>query len=80
MSVYKTVYDLDDDELTELKYAYFDQLQNADDDNEFMFPEEIPDVIVQNHYEGIYFTDDDFFCNITDDSDLEGCGAAHTGI
>lgn len=66
--MYKTVYDLTEEEMLELKYAYFDQLQYTDDADYFRMPEEIPDEIILNHYEGVVFSDDDFFCNEGDDA------------
>lgn len=72
----KTVYDLSRDELNELKDSYFYQL--LDNDDEVLFPvkngnkkdienincpEEIPDSVIFEHYDGISFVDDDFFCN-----------------
>lgn len=61
--MYRTVYDLDEAEISELKEAYFYQLEESDDDNEFMLPEEIPDSVIFEHYSGFFFTEDDFFCN-----------------
>ena len=74
----KTVYDLNDEELLELKYAYQDLLQYTDDADTFRFPEEIPDAVVLEHYDGILFTDGDFFCNCG--MDAENCGAAYVGV
>lgn len=73
--MYKTVYDLDDEELLELKYAYYDQLQYTDDADTFRMPEEIPDSVVLDHYVGILFTNDDFFCNCA-----EGYSASYFGV
>lgn len=60
----KTVNDLSVDELSELKQAYAMQL--SDDDlsyGELADAENIPDDIIIEHYSGITFSDDDFFCN-----------------
>lgn len=78
-NAYKSVYDLDEAELAELKEAYYIMLMESDDDVEYMYPDEIPDVVVMEYYDGIQFTKDDFFCNITD-GNYEGCGAAYAGI
>lgn len=64
--MYKTVYDLTQEELNELKAAYF----FADDiDDEILGDisslEDIPNDFILNYYNGISFTDDDFFCNIS---------------
>ena len=64
--MYKTVYDLSEQERNELKSVYYYQLM--DDDADLLegidYPEEIPDETIFEHYEGICFTDDDFFCNL----------------
>lgn len=78
-TAYKTVYDLNEEELLELKCAYYDILQYTDDADTFLCPDAIPDSIIREHYEGICFVDEDFFCNIEDDN-YEGCGAAYKGI
>lgn len=60
----KTVNELSADELSELKQAYAVQL--SDDDlsyGELADAENIPDDIIIDHYSGIMFSDDDFFCN-----------------
>lgn len=62
--MFKTVYDLTDDELLELKYAYQDELQNTDDAETFTCPEDIPDEVVLDHYDGCLFDESDFSCNI----------------
>lgn len=76
----KTVKDLSREELDELKETYFWQLQ--DDDDEVLWainnsdekdiegindPSEIPDSVIINHYDGITFVEDDFFCNQTEE-------------
>lgn len=65
---YKTVYDLTDDEFDELKQTYFWQLMYDDPDGEEVLGditswEELPDDVIREHYDGICFVEDDFFCN-----------------
>lgn len=60
-TTYKTVEDLSHAELEELRGSYFDQL-----DSDEIFEDDInniTDEILFEHYNGIVFTDDDFFCN-----------------
>lgn len=33
-------------------------------DGDITDPEQIPDDIIQEHYSGVSFVDDDFFCNM----------------
>lgn len=75
-TAYKTVHELSRAELDELKESYFYQLINDDDEvpfavnngdeddvNDISYPSDIPDDIIFNHYDGIMFVNDDFFCN-----------------
>jgi len=62
----RTVHELTTEELEELREAYFYQLQDQGGETELQGPEEIPMSNVVEHYEGIMFTDEDFFCNIKD--------------
>lgn len=66
--MYKTVYDLTQEELNELKEAYALQL-NVDGilDGELLESRDIPYDIIFDHYAGIQFVDDDFFCNQKED-------------
>ena len=60
----RTVRDLSRDELNELKEAYDTQLKNDGISyGELAESHEIPDDIIFNHYEGVIFTKNDFFCN-----------------
>jgi hypothetical protein len=63
--MYKTVCELTQEELNELKARYFFQ---DDIDNEILgdiaYPEDIPNDFIINYYSDTLFTDDDFFCNI----------------
>lgn len=63
----KTVYDLNRDQLDELKATYACQLAEIDDDvlsyGEIVNAINIPDDVIFEHYDGISFVDDDFFCS-----------------
>jgi len=61
--MYKTVYELNREELDELKMSYYDELQYTDDADTFLCYDSIPDEAVFRHYDGIIFAEDDFFCN-----------------
>lgn len=61
-----TVYELNNDELNELKETYACQLNETDNDisyGELLDAHSIPDDVVYNHYDGINFTKEDFYCN-----------------
>ena len=60
----KYVRDLSREQLNELKQSYKTQLeQNCDFSyEELVNSENIPDDVIFEHYDGIIFTDDDFFC------------------
>lgn len=63
----KTVYDLNERELEELKESYFWQDETQDIlEGAYTCPYDIPNDIIFNHYDGVCFVDDDFFCNIKD--------------
>ena len=65
--MYKTVYDLTPEEMEELKESYFWQDETQDIlEDAFNSPDEIPDSIIQEHYSGVMFANDDFFCNMED--------------
>lgn len=59
-----TVYDLNREQLNELKAAYATQLQEDCDMSyeELANAVNIPDDVIFEHYDGIIFTEDDFFC------------------
>ena len=59
----RTVHDLTTEELEELRSSYFYQLQDQGEEEELQSPEDIPISDIINHYEGVMFTEDDFFCN-----------------
>jgi len=66
-----TVYDLSREQLNELKQTYATQLSDCGDDEEVLGisyeeladAEELSDEVIFNHYDGMVFTNDDFFCN-----------------
>lgn len=64
--MYKSVYDLSPAEMEELKQSYFYQLQNENLEilQDITEAEQIPDDIIQEHYYGVSFVNDDFFCNM----------------
>lgn len=58
-----SVYELTRDQLDELKTAYFYQYEVQDILSEdIIYPEQIPDEVIFNHYDGIMFVDEDFYC------------------
>ena len=61
----KTVYDLNEEELNELRETYYYQLLDSDEDvlEDYDWATDIPDEVIYNHYDGICFTEDDFWCN-----------------
>ena len=62
----KTVYELNKDEFEELRCSYFEQLKESEPDilEDIQSCEQIPDDVINEHYSGITFVDDDFFCNL----------------
>lgn len=58
-----SVYELTRDQLDELKTAYFyqDEVQDILSED-IIYPEQIPDEVIFNHYDGIMFVDEDFSC------------------
>ena len=60
-----TVYELNRDQLNELKTSYAIQLQEDCDMSyeELANAVNIPDDVIFEHYDGITFTEDDFFCS-----------------
>ena len=61
-----TVRELSRDQLNELKQVYAAQLVETGEEinyGELVEAIEIPDDVIFNHYDGILFTDDDFFCS-----------------
>ena len=63
----RTVDELNQDELEELRESYFYQLQDTDSEvlgDIITSAEMIPMKNIITHYEGMIFTEEDFFCNI----------------
>lgn len=65
----KSVYDLSQDELDELRDRWYDQ--HLDDGSLYEVVgkkigsvDEVPIDVVQTYYADTYFVDDDFFCNL----------------
>ncbi len=67
-----TVDELTREQLDELKQSYATQLADCGENNEILgisykelpeAAENIPDEVIFNHYEGVTFTEDDFFCS-----------------
>lgn len=62
MKNYKMVQDLNREQLNELKNSFFWQDETQDIlEDAYTSPEQIPDDIIFEHYDGICFVDDDFF-------------------
>lgn len=62
--MYRDVFDLSKDELDELRETYYWQLVDTGEDEGIDGPEDIPDDVLFDHYAGISFVEEDFFCNI----------------
>lgn len=61
-----SVDELNEKQLNELRESYFYQLQEQTGDEVLQGitnPEEIDMIIVKNHYQGVYFVEEDFFCS-----------------
>lgn len=63
----KTVHELSSEELEELRENYFTQLEETDSEvlGSIKQASDIPFDVILAHYEGTYFVDEDFFCNLT---------------
>ena len=63
--MYRVIQDLTRDELDELKLSYLMVLEN---DTEYPAllpdPDDIPDEALFEYYDGMMFSEDDFFCNL----------------
>lgn len=58
------VQDLSREQLNELKNSFFWQDETQDIlEDAYTSPEQIPDYIIFEHYAGINFVNDDFFCS-----------------
>lgn len=62
-----TVRDLNKEQLDELKQTYTTQLIETDEEvigyEGLTNTTDIPDEVIFNHYNGIIFSEDDFFCS-----------------
>ena len=60
-----TVYDLNRDQLDELRNTLFwtEDSQDIPEVMEAQYPDEIPDYVVFREFEMYYFVEDDFFCS-----------------
>ncbi len=62
--MYLTVYDLSADQMEELKSSFFWQDETQDIlEDDFTSPDQIPDEIIFEHYDGVFFSEDDFCCS-----------------
>jgi hypothetical protein len=78
----KSVHELSAEELQELRSNYFHRHLTDDEieENDWSYEseEDIPMEEVIDFYEGTYFVEEDFFCNITDDEEpLFMCNSCH---
>jgi hypothetical protein len=64
----RSIDELNQDELEELRETYFDELLSTDSEalGDITSAKQIPMSNVKQHYEGISFVEEDFFCNLTD--------------
>ena len=62
--MYRDVHDLTKDELDELRWPYYWELVDSGEDDGIDYADDIPDDVLFDHYDGIGFVDDDFFCNL----------------
>lgn len=62
----RTVHELNEIELQELRDTYFYQLLDTDPDvlDDIDTPSELPMDAVIEHYDGTYFVEEDFICNL----------------
>lgn len=60
--MYMDVHELNREQLDELRWSFYWELQNTDDADYFPDPDSIPDDVLFDHYAGISFVNDDFFC------------------
>jgi hypothetical protein len=61
----RTVHELIEEELEELRERYYYLLEEVDKDIFYSYSshEDIPMSEITTHYEGTYFVEDDFWCN-----------------
>lgn len=64
MAEYFTVQNCTDDQLDELRAAYFwSDDTDLESLEEIYFPGDVPNWLLFQHYAGVLFTNDDFFCS-----------------
>lgn len=68
-----TVYDLNADQLLELKWAYYSELIESGETEVMgdLYVWEIPDDIIFNHYAGVNFVPEDFSSSLDEDDGSE---------
>ena len=59
--MYRTTYDLSEEEFEELRVNYY---YHVDEYNEYEYIADIPDEVIHNHYDGVSFVEEDFWCNV----------------
>lgn len=59
--MYRTTYDLNEEEFEELRDTYFYEVYNG---QEYDYVADVPDEVIHNHYNGISFVEEDFWCNV----------------
>ena len=67
--MYRDVRELNKDELDELRWSYYWELVDTGEDDGIEWADDIPDAVLFDHYAGISFVEEDFFCNL----DKEAC-------
>lgn len=68
--MYRSVYELTSEEISELKANLFWQggfYYINDLGIPILFPGDIPDHVIVEHYHGVLFVEEDFFCNLMED-------------
>jgi len=59
-----TTEELSTEQLDELRDTYYHQLVDTGEDEELTGSIDIPNDVLFNHYAGVSFTKDDFFCSM----------------
>lgn len=61
--MYRDVRELNKDELDELRWSYYWELVDTGEDEGIEWADDIPDAVLFEHYDGICFVEEDFWCN-----------------